>query len=63
MPWKINTASWPHEQQASLKLNETLWPIMADLMKKGLAKDYGIYPDGISGFILGRAFEMHLFYD
>ena len=52
--WRVNTASWPMDPQKSLELNEKLWAVMDDLMKKGFVKDYGIFPDGESGFIIGE---------
>ena len=52
--WRINTASWPKEPQASHELNETFWAVIDDLMKKGLVKEYGIFPDGESVFIIGE---------
>jgi hypothetical protein len=30
------------------------WGFIDDLMKKGLVKDYGVFPDGGSGFIIGE---------
>ena len=51
--WKINLAAYPPDRQARMKLNETLWKVMDDQMKKGLVKDYGVYPDGQSGFLIG----------
>jgi hypothetical protein len=55
LSWRLNTASWPvGDPQKTLELNETLWAVMDDLMKKGLVKDYGIFPDGESGFLIGE---------
>ncbi len=43
---------WPADPEKSLGMNELLWAAMDDLMKKGLVKDYGIFPDGASGFLV-----------
>ncbi len=59
--WQTNTASFPHDPQKTLELNETLWSYMDDLMKKGLVKDYGIFPDGESGFLIGEGETTSLF--
>ena len=52
--WRINTASWPTDPQKSMELNEMLWSVLDDLMKKGLVKEYGIFPDGESGFLIAE---------
>ncbi|MCJ7770549.1 hypothetical protein MUP37_03110 [Candidatus Bathyarchaeota archaeon] len=52
--WHLNTASWPMDLQKSLEMNETLWAVMDDLMKKGLVKDYGVFPDGESGYLVAE---------
>ena len=59
--WRINIASWPKDPQANLQLNEMLWATVDDLMKKGLVKDYGIFPDGESGFIIGEGETTNIF--
>jgi hypothetical protein len=43
----------PADLKAAMELNEKLWAVMDDLMKKGLVTDYGIYPEGQSGYLIG----------
>ncbi len=52
--WRINTATWPKESKVNRELNETFWTVIDDLIKKGLVKDYGIFPDGDSGYLIGE---------
>ena len=52
--WRVNFDRWPMDPSKSLELNETLWTVMDDLMKKGLVKDYGIFPEAESGFLIGE---------
>jgi hypothetical protein len=55
MLWHLNlTAPWPIEPQKYLEQQEKLWAVMDDLMKKGLVKEYGIFPDGTSGYVIGE---------
>ena len=42
------------DPQKSRELNEILWAVLDDLMKKGLVKDYGIFPDGESGYLIAE---------
>ena len=52
--WRINTLSWPKDVQMAMQLNEALWAVTDDSMKKGLVKDYGVFPGGESGFLIGE---------
>jgi L-rhamnose mutarotase len=52
--WRVNFSFWPMEASKSLELNEKLWAAMDDLMKKGLVKDYGIFLDGQSGYLIAE---------
>jgi L-rhamnose mutarotase len=52
--WKVNFSFWPLEPSKSLELNEKMWAAMDDLMKKGLVKDYGIFVDGQSGYLIAE---------
>jgi hypothetical protein len=55
MLWRLNlTAPWPTEPQKYLEFQEKLWAVIDDLMKKGLVKDYGIFPDGATGYVIGE---------
>jgi L-rhamnose mutarotase len=52
--WQVNFSFWPLEPSKSLELNEKMWTAMDDLMKKGLVKDYGIFVDGQSGYLIAE---------
>jgi len=49
--WRLNPLSpFPTDPSGRLELNEKLWAIVDGLIKKGMVKDYGIFPDGASGY-------------
>jgi hypothetical protein len=51
--WHVNPlAPFPTDPAKNLELNEKLWAIMDGLMKKGEVKDYGMFPDGTSGYCI-----------
>ena len=52
--WRVNWDRFPADPSKTLELNEQLWMVMDDLMKKGIVKDYGIFPEGESGFLIGE---------
>ncbi len=53
--WRVNPAApWPLEPQKSLELQEKIWAVMDDSMKRGLTKEYGIFPDGNAGYLIGE---------
>jgi hypothetical protein len=49
--WRMNpVAPWPTDPSKLLEMNEKMWASIDDLMKMGLLKDFGIFPDGTSGY-------------
>jgi len=59
--WRVNFSFWPMEASKSLELNEKMWAAMDDLMKKGLVKDYGIFLDGQSGYLIAEGEAANLY--
>ena len=53
--WRVNwSAPWPTDPSKNLQLNERMWTGIDALMKKGVVEEYGIFPDGASGFAIGK---------
>jgi len=53
--WRVNwSAPWPTDPSKNLQLNERMWTGIDALMKKGVVEDYGIFPDGASGYAIGK---------
>jgi len=50
--WRSNLAAWPKDPAEGLKLLESSYAFIEELMKKGLVKDYGDFVDGMSGYIV-----------
>jgi len=60
--WRLNmSAPWPMDPSKALELNEKMWAAMDDSMKKGLVKDYGIFPDGTAGYVIGEGDATNVF--
>jgi len=60
---RVNMAYWPlHDTQKILEQNEKMWAFLEDLMKKGLVKDFGIFSDGETGFLIceGAATDVYM---
>ena len=53
--WRLNPAApWPMDPIKALEMNEKMWMAMDDSMKKGLITEYGVFPDGTSGYLIGE---------
>ena len=53
--WNQNpVAPWPTDPSEGLKLNEMMTAKIADLMKKGEIEEFGYFPDGTSGYAIGK---------
>jgi len=49
--WRGNPlAPWPTDPSKVLELNEKMWAALDSSIKKGETKDYGVFPDGTSGY-------------
>lgn len=46
-------APWPTDPSEAAKLYETMFAGLDELMKKGEMVDFGMFPDGTSGFGIG----------
>jgi len=53
--WRMNPAApWPTNPFEVLELNEKMWALIDDLMKKGLVKEMGGFLNGWSGYAIGE---------
>ena len=53
--WRRNpVAPWPIDPVERLKLQEMIWAVIDNLMKKGEVKEFGFFLDGISGYAIGE---------
>lgn len=55
------TAPWPTDPAEALKLNETFWAAIDDIMKKGEVTDFGWFLDGKSGYVIGEGDSTTIF--
>ena len=60
--WRQNSvAPWPTDPDEGLKMSEMLTGAVADLLKKGLIKEFGYFLDGISGYAIGEGDATDIF--
>ena len=53
--WRVNpTAPFPTDPSKALELNEKMWAAIDGLMKKGEIEEFGVFPDGYSGYAIGK---------
>ena len=53
--WRMNlSAPLPMDPSKSLELNEKMWAAIDGLMKKGEIEAFGAFPDGTSGYGIGK---------
>jgi len=53
--WRINpVAPFPTDPSKALELDEKMWAWMDGLMKKGEVEEFGAFPDGYSGYAIGK---------
>ena len=53
--WRMNLAApWPTKASEALELNEMMWTAIDSFMKEGVVEDFGFFPDGISGYAIGK---------
>ena len=53
--WRINpVAPTPTDPSEALKLNEMMFAAMDDLIERGEVEEFGFFPDGLSGYTIGK---------
>ena len=53
--WHMNpVAPWPTDPSKTLELEEKMWAGIDALMQKGEIEEYGVFPDGTSGYVIGK---------
>jgi hypothetical protein len=53
--WRLNpVAPWPTDPSKYLELEEKIWAGMDGLMRKGEMEEFGAFPDGHSGYVIGK---------
>ena len=60
--WRMNPAApTPTDPSEGLKLNEMLFAAMDDLIKRGEIEEFGWFPDGTSGYVIGKGEATDMF--
>jgi hypothetical protein len=53
--WRLSpVAPWPTDPSKLLELEEKIWAGIDGLMKKGEIEEFGVFPDGYSGYAIGK---------
>ena len=53
--WRLNpVAPWPTDPSKYLELQEKMWAGIDALMQKGEIEEFGVFPDGTSGYAIGK---------
>jgi len=53
--WRMNpVASTPTDPSEGLKLNEMMFAAIDDLITRGEVEEFGFFPDGLSGYAIGK---------
>jgi hypothetical protein len=42
------------DPKQSLELNEKMWAMIDGLIKKGEIEEFGVFPDGYTGYVIGK---------
>jgi hypothetical protein len=51
--WRLNpVGAWPTDPSKYLELQERMWADIDGLMKKGEIEEFGVFPDGTSGYYI-----------
>jgi hypothetical protein len=62
--WRINlVAPWPTDLSKYLELQERMWAGIDALMKKGEIEEFGVFPDGYSGYAIGKGETVDVYRD
>ena len=60
--WRMNLAApWPRKASEGLELNEMMWAAIDSFIKEGLIEDFGTFPEGTSGYSIGKGEATDLF--
>jgi hypothetical protein len=54
-------APWPTDPSKLLELQEKMWAAVDDLLKKGEKEQFGVFPDGTSGFSIVKGETVDLY--
>jgi hypothetical protein len=53
--WRLNMAApWPMDPKQSLEFHEKMWAVIDGLIKKGEIEEFGVFPDGCTGYVIGK---------
>jgi len=62
--WRVNpVAPFPTDPSKYLELEEKMWAGIDGLMKKGEIEQFGVFPDGYSGYAIGKGETVDVFRD
>ena len=60
--WRMNLAApWPTDPSKGLELNEMMWMAIDSFKQEGLLEDFGFFPDGTSGYAIGKGDSTDVF--
>jgi len=58
----LNAVVTPTDPSEALKLQEKLYAGIDALIKKGLIEEIGVFPDGTTGYVIGKGEATEVFY-
>jgi hypothetical protein len=56
-------APWPTDPSKLLDMQEKMWAVVDDLLRKGEKEQFGVFPDGTSGFSIVKGEAVDLYRD
>lgn len=60
--WRMNPAApWPTDPSKGSELNEMMWMAIDRFKHEGLLEDFGFFPDGTSGYAIGKGDAIGVF--
>jgi len=62
--WRVNPiAPFPTDPSKALELDEKVWAAIDGLIKKGEVEEFGVFPDGYSGYAIGKGESVDVYRD
>jgi len=62
--WRVNPiAPFPTDPSKALELDEKVWAAIDGLIKKGEVEEFGVFPDGYSGYAIGKGETVDVYRD
>jgi hypothetical protein len=62
--WRLNLAApWPMDPAQLLEMQEKMWAVIDGLIKKGEIEEFGVFPDGYTGYAIGKGETVDFYRD